>query len=71
MGRVGYRLIDASSADEAWLDGLRRRTYADLFNATWGGWDEARHVRQFSQSMQRGHISIIEVDGSDLESGAA
>lgn len=58
-----YRLIDASSADEAWLDGLRRRAYADLFNATWGGWDEARHLRQFSESIKRGHISIIEVDG--------
>lgn len=58
-----YRLIDATPADEAWLDGLRRRAYADLFDATWGGWEEERHVRQFSQSMERGHISIIEVDG--------
>lgn len=60
---MNYRLIDASPADETWLDGLRRRAYEDLFNATWGGWDEARHLRQFSQSMKRGHISIIEVDG--------
>jgi ribosomal protein S18 acetylase RimI-like enzyme len=60
---VTYRLVDAAPADEAWLDGLRRRAYADLFDVTWGGWDEARHVRQFSESMGRGHVSIIEVDG--------
>ena len=58
-----YRLVDASSADETWLEDLRRRAYADLFNATWGGWDEERHSRHFSASIQRGHISIIEVDG--------
>lgn len=58
-----YRLIDASPADEDWLDGLRRRAYADLFGATWGGWDEARHMRQFSECVTQGHISIIEVDG--------
>jgi len=44
------------------LEGVRRRAYADLFDATWGGWDEARHSRQFSESMNRGSISIIEVD---------
>lgn len=60
---MSYRLIDASSADEPWLDDLRRRAYADLFDATWGGWDEARHARHFSASMRRGHVSIIEVDG--------
>jgi ribosomal protein S18 acetylase RimI-like enzyme len=60
---VRYRTRDATSADEAWLEGLRRRAYADLFDATWGGWDEARHSRQFSESMKRGSISIIEVDG--------
>jgi hypothetical protein len=31
-----------------------------LFDATWGGWDEVRHSRQFSESMERGQISIIE-----------
>ncbi|NIP92247.1 MAG: GNAT family N-acetyltransferase [Akkermansiaceae bacterium] len=60
---MDYRLIDASPEDEAWLDGLRRRAYEDLFEATWGGWDEARHSRQFSESMRRGHISIIEIGG--------
>jgi ribosomal protein S18 acetylase RimI-like enzyme len=63
-GRMKYRLIDASAADEAWLDGLRRRAYADLFTATWDGWDEARHLRHFSQSMRDGQIAIIELDGT-------
>ena len=58
-----YRLVDASSGDETWLENLRRRAYGDLFDATWGGWDEARHSRQFSAFMKRGHISIIEADG--------
>lgn len=61
-----YRLIDASSVDDGWLDGLRRRAYADLFNTTWGGWDETRHLRQLSESKRRGHISIIEVDGKPV-----
>ncbi|HSR43362.1 MAG TPA: GNAT family N-acetyltransferase [Longimicrobiales bacterium] len=63
-GKVRYRTRDAESADEAWLDGLRRRAYADLFAATWGGWDEARHSRHFADSMKRGNISIIEVEGT-------
>lgn len=53
----------ATFADEIWLEGLRRRAYADLFDATWGGWDESRHARQFAESMKRGHVSIIEVAG--------
>lgn len=61
--QVRYRLTEATSADEAWLEGLRRRAYAELFEATWGGWDEERHARQFSESVSRGHVSIIEVDG--------
>ena len=61
-----YRLRDATSADRAWLEALRRSAYADLFDATWGGWDEARHSRQFSESVERGNISIIEVDGQRL-----
>jgi hypothetical protein len=35
-GPVRHRLVDASSTDETWLDGLRRRAYADLSTATWG-----------------------------------
>lgn len=58
-----YYLVDACPEDEPWLDGLRRRAYADLFTATWGGWDEERHRRHFSASIDDGHISIIKVDG--------
>lgn len=58
-----YRLVEASPADEAWLEGLRRRAYADLFDATWGGWDEARHARHFADSMKRGSIYLIQVGG--------
>jgi ribosomal protein S18 acetylase RimI-like enzyme len=58
-----YRLTAATAADEDWLERLRRRAYADLFDATWGGWDEARHARHFAESFESGHISIIEVDG--------
>ena len=57
---------DATSADEVWLEGLRRRAYAELFDVTWGGWDEARHSRHFSGSMEHGNISIIEVDGERM-----
>lgn len=61
-----YQLIKASSTDEAWLEQLRRKAYEDLYQATWGEWDEARHRRQFSECMKRGGISIIEVDGSQV-----
>ena len=61
---MNYRLIAALREDEAWLENLRRSVYQDLFYATWGGWDEARHVRHFSECIARGHIFIIEVDGS-------
>lgn len=61
--KVRYRTRDAASEDEPWLEGLRRRAYADLFDATWGGWDEERHSLQFSAFMERGNVSIIEVEG--------
>jgi len=61
--RHGGSFLRSAGSDEAWLEGVRRRAYADLFDAIWGGWDEARHSRQFSESMKRGNISIIEVDG--------
>ena len=35
-----YRLIPAAPQDEAWLEALRRSVYQELFQATWGGWDE-------------------------------
>lgn len=59
-----YRLVSASIEDEAWLEQLRRDVYQELFVATFGCWDEARHARQFSECLKRGGISIIEVDGT-------
>ena len=60
---MSYRLVRASDEDEAWLERLRRSAYQELFDATFGGWDEARHARQFSECWRQGGISIIEVDG--------
>lgn len=56
-----YTLRHASHTDETWLDELRRAAYKELFDATWGGWDEHRHQRHFSASLERGQISIIEI----------
>ena len=58
-----YQLIDAFPSDLVWLENLRRNVYQELFQATWGGWDEARHVRHFAECVERAHISIIEMDG--------
>jgi ribosomal protein S18 acetylase RimI-like enzyme len=58
-----YRLSPATDADRYWLDALRRAAYRDLFFATWGEWDEARHIRHFSSSWDQGGIHIIESDG--------
>jgi len=58
-----YRLTPASESDIAWLDALRRDAYHDLFIATWGAWDESRHERHLAESLRRGNISIIEIDG--------
>ena len=58
-----YRLTSAVASDEHWLERLRREVYQELFQATWGGWDEARHARHFTECIKRGNISIIEVDG--------
>ncbi len=57
------RLKAALATDERWLDQLRRNVYEELVRATWGSWDEARHVRQFAECWKLGNISLIEVDG--------
>src|SRR5262245_60341414 len=57
-------LVPALTEDKAWLEGLRRNVYQDLFKATFGGWDEVRHARQFDECWRRGSISIIKVNGS-------
>ena len=57
-----HHLILATSEDRPWLEQLRRAVYRDLFSATWGGWDEARHLRQWAECWARGGIYCIEVD---------
>lgn len=61
-----YRLVSARPEDEPWLERLRRAVYRDLFEATWGGWDEDRHQRQFDACLERDEIYIIEVDGTPV-----
>jgi len=58
-----YRLVRAVANDQRWLDQLRRSVYRDLFIATFGSWDEARHVRHTTECWELGQISIIEVFG--------
>jgi streptomycin 6-kinase len=60
LGEVIYRLRNASDADKSWLDSLRREVYKDLFDATWGKWDEERHLRHFASCWEAGNIQIIE-----------
>ena len=61
---MAYELVPARVEDKAWLECLRRDVYQELFKVTFGGWDEVRHVRQFAECWERGHISIIKVDGA-------
>ena len=61
-----YVLTAATDADKPWLDQLRRDAYRDLFDATWGGWDEERHQRHFAETWRAGHISIISVNGQQV-----
>ena len=63
---MDYLLRPASDTDKAWLDSLRRDAYRDLFESTWGGWDEVRHLRHFAKSWDAGHISVIEVDDAPV-----
>jgi ribosomal protein S18 acetylase RimI-like enzyme len=63
---LGYSLIAATPAHHEWLESLRREAYADLFQATWGAWNEARHVRHFAECLERGHIDIIVVDDNQV-----
>ncbi len=61
-----YELRTASSRDDQWLERLRREVYRDLFDATFGGWDETRHNRQFAECLSKGGISIIVVAGEPV-----
>ena len=58
-----YRLLRTKTQDQRWLDQLRRSAYRELFLETFGGWDEALHVRQSTECWDRGYISVIEVAG--------
>jgi ribosomal protein S18 acetylase RimI-like enzyme len=59
---VDYQLAPASASDATWLEQLRRSVYQELFAATFGGWDEARHTRHVNECWKRGGISLIEID---------
>lgn len=56
-------LTPATAHDRGWLDQLRRAVYADLFVATWGAWDEERHLRHLASCLDRGSIQLVEVAG--------
>ena len=61
---MNYELVSATRDDQQWLEQLRRSVYRDLFFATWGDWDEARHLRHCSECWDLGSIFRIEVDGT-------
>ena len=63
---VHYTLTDASPADTTWLETLRRNVYQELFQLTWGGWDEARHQRHFAACLEQQGISIIHINQSPV-----
>ena len=63
MRNVEYALTPATEEHEAWLEVLRRDVYRKLFDATWGGWDEARHQRHWAGCLASGSICVVEVDG--------
>lgn len=58
-----YLLVPALPADYVWLENLRREVYQELFQLTWGGWDEERHQRHFADCLANGSIQLMVVDG--------
>ncbi len=56
----------ATNDDHPWPDTLRRAVYKELFIATWGGWDEARHKRHFASFLAQNSIWIIQSDATDV-----
>jgi ribosomal protein S18 acetylase RimI-like enzyme len=60
---VRYELVPAVAEDRQWLEQLRRSVYQDLFFATWGSWDEARHLRHCDECWVRGSIYAVEIEG--------
>jgi ribosomal protein S18 acetylase RimI-like enzyme len=57
-----YDLVPATDRDRQWLEQLRRSVYRDLFFATWGSWDEARHLRHCDECWARGSIYAVEIE---------
>jgi ribosomal protein S18 acetylase RimI-like enzyme len=60
---MDHQLVEATPDDRMWLEQLRRSVYRDLFFATWGGWDEARHARHWLACWDRGGIFCVVIDG--------
>lgn len=59
-------LHPSTEEDRPWLETLRRAVYLDLFIATWGGWDEARHQRQWQAFLDNSNIFMIKADRVDV-----
>jgi ribosomal protein S18 acetylase RimI-like enzyme len=59
-----YTLVPALEADRQWLEQLRRSVYRDLFFATWGNWDEVRHLRHCDECWAAGSIYAVELEGN-------
>ena len=59
-----YELVPVGVEDRQWLEQLRRSVYRDLFFATWGNWDEARHLRHCDECWVRGSICAVEIEGT-------
>lgn len=60
---VRLDITPAAGADLPWLEALRREVYADLFTATWGAWDEARHQRHWAACLDRGQLHVVSLSG--------
>jgi ribosomal protein S18 acetylase RimI-like enzyme len=60
---MNYQLVATAEDDRQWLEQLRRSVYRALFFATWGNWDEARHLRHCSECWDQGSIFCVEVGG--------
>ena len=58
-----YQLVAATEDDRQWLEQLRRSVYRELFFATWGEWNEARHLRHCAECWDRGNVFRVEVGG--------
>ncbi len=60
-----YTLRPAEAGDRTWIEDLRRSVSAELFESTFGGWDEARHRKHCAACWERGGIWVVLVDGEE------